>query len=849
MCMRKDALLGAYKSFQPGETSPKYCRSRNFAIRHSKLSLLLDDKKKKISGEVTHNVLPLIEGVQSITLDAVDLHIKRIMAEGKSVDFRHTDHQLIIEFGRRLKTGHELPVTIYYEGQPEKGLYFTGPDAGYPKKPVQIWTQGEMEDSRHWIPCYDYPNNKATFELHITARSRFTVVGGGTLIETKEDKKAQLKTWHYRMDTPVPAYLIMLAAGDFEVQRSEAEGVPIENYVAKGLREKMNRSFSKTGAMLALFNELTGVNYPYSKYAQICVQDFIFGGMENVSATILTDTTLHDARAHLDVSSDPLLAHELAHQWFGDLVTCRDWSHIWLNEGFATYFETLFAEKDLGRDEFHLKIKQLHDSYFDEDSSRYRRPIVTNEYADPEEMFDRHTYEKGGSVLHMLRRVLGDESFFRTIAHYVEKHRGRNVVTQDLIGAIEETSGQNLDWFFDQWVFGAGYPQFTVSHDWDDGAKLLRLRVKQTQKLEAKTSIFRIPFELEVTTAKGAKSFHLTCDRAEQDFFVPVDARPIMVLFDKGGQILKTLEHSKTRAELLYQLQSADGVLDRIWAARELGRSQSGPAVVRALEHSLLHDPFYGVRQAAATALGEIKAPECVAALQKGLFERNSKVRRAVMAALGVFKENDAVHRLAVKKLGSDDSYFVRAEAVTAIAKSRHKEAYSQVTKALRQDSHRDIVRARAAEGLAHIDDPRGISVLKEWIKYGKPLYARIAAVNALARLARGKAVEGRGVRELLGNLTEDAAYYVRGAAIDALGELGDKAAAADLDRISRRERDGRLRRRAKDALLRLASGPAEGQLRMLETRIDSLTDENKGLKMRVERLAESVDRNRKGEK
>ncbi len=834
------------KPFQPAGTTAKYCRSRDFRIRHTRLVVTLDDKKRRVSGEVTHAVEAIADGRSTLALDAVDLHVKRVTSEGRGVDFRHADGKLTLDFGRKLKAGQELSVTIHYEAEPQKGLHFTGPDKSYPDKPVQIWSQGEMEETRHWIPVYDYPNNKGTWEQVVTARAKFTVVGNGRLVSVAENKAKQTKTWHYRNDVPCPSYLMMLAAGEFALQKEIAEGVPLEYYAAKGYRDRMNRSFAKTGAMLKCFNEFTGANYPYPKYAQVCVQDYIFGGMENVSATVLTDSTLHDARAHLDLNSDDLVSHELAHQWFGDLLTCRDWSHLWLNEGFATYSEILFTERDLGRDEALFKLRADHELYMDEDAGRYRRAIVTNVYEDPEDLFDRHTYEKGGAVLHMLRRVLGDEPFNAAIRHYVEKHREKSVVTQDLATALEEATGQNLDWFFEQWLYRGGHPNYSVSHEWEESQKLLRLSVKQTQKVDALTPLFRMPVELELVTEKGARSHLITVDKAEQDFFLPCDHRPLMVLFDKGGQLLKTLEHKKGREELLYQLQQAAEVNDRAWAARELGRVHAAPAAIRALEQALLRDPFWGVRQAAAAALGEIKTAECVDSLRKGLFDRNARVRRAVMAAIALFKENDAAYALAVKKLGSDESYFVRAEAALAIGRAKRRDSFAQLQKALKQNSHREVVRARACDGLALLDEPKGIPVLREWTKYGKPMYARLAAVGALAKLAKGKGPEARGVREWLADLIDDPAYFVRGAACDALADLGDKAAAADLERASHRLPDGRLRRRAKEALARLLSGETTGRVSQLENRLDRLSDENKGLRVRVEQLSEMVGREKK---
>jgi len=341
-------------------------------------------------------------------------------------------------------------IAIRYAAKPEKGMYFLEPDEGYPGRPRQIWTQGQAEDTRYWLPSFDFPNQKLTTELIATVPSGLTVVSNGELVSQRAGR------WHFRQDVPHPAYLMTFAAGEFSEIRDEWRGVPVQYFVQPGREDDGRRAFENTPAMMDFFSEATGVRYPYAKYAQVAVADFVYGGMENTSATTQTDRTLHDARAHLDFSSDPLVSHELAHQWFGDLVTCRDWGHAWLNEGFATYFECLWREHHLGYDEFLYDVFGLLQSYLGEERERYRRPIVTNTYGDPSDLFDRHLYEKGGLVLHMLRRGLGEEAWRASLKHYLERHRGGNVTTPDFQRAIEDVTGRNLEGFFQQWVWAPG---------------------------------------------------------------------------------------------------------------------------------------------------------------------------------------------------------------------------------------------------------------------------------------------------------------------------------------------------------------------------------------------------------
>ena len=317
------------------------------------------------------------------------------------------------------------------------------------------------------------------------------------------------------MDQPHSTYLITLTASEFVSFHDRVGSLPVDYYVTKNVDEATARRFmGKTPAMIRFFSDKTGQPYPYPKYAQVCVPEF-GGGMENTSATSMTDSALLDEIEVLERDEDGLVAHELAHQWFGDLLTCKDWSHIWLNEGFASYFDPLFAEHDLGEDEFRLRMDGALKSYMGNDRM-YRRPIVETRYSSPMEMFDGMTYAKGGCVLHMLRGLLGDEAWWKGIRGYVAKHKFQVVDTDDFRKAMEEASGKDLKWFFDQWLYKAGHPELKVRWHYEDADKTVRVKVEQTQKLDEQTPLFRLPTTLEITEAAGRSRGDPDRDRRRQ---------------------------------------------------------------------------------------------------------------------------------------------------------------------------------------------------------------------------------------------------------------------------------------------------------------------------------------------
>ncbi|HEU5367871.1 MAG TPA: M1 family aminopeptidase, partial [Ktedonobacterales bacterium] len=617
----------------------------------------------------------------------------------------------------------------------------------------------------------------------------------------------------------------------------------------------------KTPDMLGFFSERFGIRYPYEKYAQV-VCEIYTGAMENTSATTHSFSLLPDARAALDADFPKLVvAHELVHQWFGDLLTCRDWSHIWLNESFATYFEACYTQRDDGEDVFRHELRDNLHSYL---ASPYKRPIVYNVYhSDGHEVFDRHAYEKGSLVLHMLRFVLGEQAFWRAIQHYTQTNRGREVITADLERAIEETTGRSMARFFEQWVYRAGHPEFEVSYTWDGEHHLASLTVRQTQKIDEHHPCFVTPVEIaftlpasddagdsETTTA----TFRVQLEESQQRFSFPLPRQPLAARFDQGGWILKTLKFERPAELLRYQLTHDADVLGRIEAAEELGKL-GDPKSVDALAAALLDDPFWGVRAEVAATLGNLRSGRALDALLAGLARaENPRARRAIVEALGSFRapeqpelaERAAATLTPLLKEG-DPSYFVEAAAARALGQTRTGGAFDALVAASDRPSWNEVIREGVFQGLAALGDPRAAPVLVGWLDRAKPIQARAAAARALGALANDHRLDSGEARQqivqgLIGAL-DDPWPPVRVSAARALGSMRESSALGTLDQMAGRELDGMLIRAARQAARDIREGkkPAD-EVRQLRNDFDAMKEENRKLRERLEALAARLD-------
>jgi aminopeptidase N len=762
-----------------GRADEPYARTRDYDLQHVRTSLRFNLDERRILGETTQELAALRDDVARFSFDSVGLEIQGVTLNGQLAKFDSTAAKLYITLPRASHTGDKYEVTIRYTGQPKKGIYFVLPDKNYPERPAEIWTQGEAEETRYYIPIYDYPNDRTTSEMIATVPKDWITISNGKLVGVNDAFNGK-KTWHWRQDAPLSTYLITLVAGQFRETRETWHSIPVTYEVPRGMENTIAPTFARTRQMLDFFSERLGVPYPWDQYAQASVDEFVEGGMENTSATTLTTDSLLDRRLAVETheGSDFLIAHEMFHQWFGDLVTCKDWSNLWLNEGFATFAEFWWEEHNFGADE--ASYTRWRDARNWMANSRlYPVPIATRDFEDSLE-YAGNTYDKAGLVIQMLRQQLGDDAFFRSLHEYLDANRNQNVVTADLVKAIEKTTSTSVDRFFHQWIYGAGAPRFRIRANYEAATHQEKVTVSQTQRIEDQVDYFEVPIEIELTTSAGKTNHWVTVSKANETFAFSVEEAPAMVLFDKGNKILKSVEFEKTPAELAYQLSHAEMVPDRADAAVALGTLTGDEDASAALARAATQDPFWGIRVEAIRALGHIGTPDAAQEIVSALAAPQPWVREPAVAQLGRFKDVPELAPRLIALYHDDPSFRVRAAALEALAQMKAPGAFDLLRGAVSADSPRDLVRDAALRGLGDLGDERAVPLLLEWSALGKPLDSRPAAMEGLGHLdPQNKDIEAR----LLAYVAEPYPG-VRNAALDALAERGDPAAIAPLEAL-----------------------------------------------------------------
>jgi len=767
------AIVPAARADQP------FAPSRDYDLQNVRVELSFNLDQRQIMGQVTHTLTTLKEGLHELDFDSVGLTILSARLDGKEAHFSAKDEKLHVDLDRPSKAGEKHEVTIRYQGNPKKGIYFVLPNKTYPGQPKEIWTQGEAEETRYYIPIYDYPNDRTTTEMIVTVPRDWVTVSNGKL-QSVVDAGQGLKTWTWRQSQPISTYLISLVAGEFDERKTTWRNIPVDFRVPRGEADRIEPTFSRTPDMLSFFSDRLGVLYPWDKYDQTAVDQFSLGGMENVSATTLTARNLvHPALARETLEgADALTSHEMSHQWFGDLVTTKDWANLWLNEGFATFMAALWEEHQYGTDNAAYARWRSQGAWV-----RQRRlftvPIVTHEFHDSLD-YAGNIYGKAGLVLEMLREQLGDDVFFRALQHYLETNRLQNVVTADLIKAIEDSSHTSVERFFDQWIYGAGAPQFAVTTTYDATARQLRMQVKQTQEVRDHVGLFDVPVDVQIATASGAKTVPITVTKADETFSFPADSQPLMVLFDKGDRILKSVDFRKSPAEWIYQLQHAEDVPDRIDAAQALGDIKGSDAAIAALSDAAARDRFWGVRVQALNALGKLGGAQAEKGVLPELADQEPWVREVAVEQFSKFSDEPLVGTKLTDISAHDSAYRVRAAALLGLGQRKPDGAMSTLEAASKTDSPDDIIRRAALRAMGALGNDQAVPRLLDWTEQGKPVRLRAAAIASLGQIAKKDAsVESRLIAQL-----DDPDFDVRFAAIFALGDRGDPAGIEPLENL-----------------------------------------------------------------
>ena len=546
---RNAIILAAFLFLTSGnhgqQARPDFNRASDFDIQHYVLRVSFDRPTHKVIGDTTVRLKPLNENFRRVTLDSVGISYSSVTLEqgGTPLKFRPQGGSVIVDLDRAYSPNETVGIRFQYSAVPKKGIYFMPEQKGegMPGHSAQIWTQGEPDEARHWFPSFDFPSDKATTEQFITANRNETVVGNGTLVE-KTDNPDGTVTHHFKMDVPHSTYLISFVLGEYAVVKEKYREIPLGYYVYPGTESVVPKAYGRTGEMIRVFEEFTQVEFPFAKYDQTIVSAFNFGGMENITATTMADTEILLVNNPLFAGGvEDLVSHELAHSWFGNLVTCKNWAELWLNEGFATFMEAAFREKAYGRRNYIVKILSDAEEFKIDDAVNTKRNGLFNRNAgNVSALFERAatTYDKGGVVLHMLREQVGDAAFWRAVNIYLNRHKFGSVESTDLRKAMEEASGQDLGWFFNQWVYGLGSPKLTVKQAYNPGSKTLTLTVSQTQKLDRLTPpAFRLPLDVEVHSGRNVSAEKIELRKRVETFRIKVASRPTKLVFDKDEKI------------------------------------------------------------------------------------------------------------------------------------------------------------------------------------------------------------------------------------------------------------------------------------------------------------------------
>jgi aminopeptidase N len=775
------AILSAPLRFRADEP---YARSRDYDLEHSKMAFRFDIEQRRVLGDVTHSISILRDNLTKVVFDSVGLTIESVTINKAPAKFESAAEKLAVVLPNAARAGDKYEIAIRYQGQPAKGMYFILPDKDYPDRPKQIWTQGESEDTRYYLPTYDYPNDRLTTETILTVPASWVTVGNGKLVSVV-NASGGMKTWTWRESLPSSTYLITVVAGEFDEVKQSWRGVPVTYYAPKGRGERLLPNYERTPEMMELFSRKLGVAYPWEKYAQVMVDDFVAGGMENASATTNNSGSLKNPKliGEFPGDEDPLISHELGHQWFGDLVTCKDWGNIWLNEGFATFLEMVWSEEHYPKDQADYE-RWVRMKEWSEQANLYGKPLVRHDFDDSSE-FDGNSYGKAGLVLYMLRHQIGEEVFYRGLKRYLEVNRGKNVVTADLIKAVEEASHIDVQRFFDQWVYGAGAPKFDVGYTYDDAKHQIALTVKQTQRLEGRVGVFDVPIDVEIATTSGSKAHTIHISKEAESFVLPAETVPLMVVFDKGGRFIKFVDFHKEKKEWLYQLRNATEVADRADAIAALAKIKNDDEVLAALGSALNTDKAWGVRDMAADALGHFANAGAAKQLLDALDSNGQPfVRNHIVAALGEIKDQPKIITRLQTIAREDTSYRARANALQSLARLKAPDALSTLTAAVQAESPDDILRNAALRSLGFLGDDKGVAVVRQWAAPGRDIETREVAIASLARLDKSN----KEVTAEIAKCLMESHYPIRYAAIYSLGSRGDASAVPALEALLKRD-------------------------------------------------------------
>ncbi len=819
----------------------KYARDRGIDVRHVRLELDPDFARRSVKGVATLTFAPIAQPLRELRLDAVDLRVSKVEASVAVEAWEAGKTALTVTFAQPVAAVAEVWVKVTYEAEPKDGWYYRTEAMGYPAGDDHFWTQGEPEKHRHWFPGYDFPNERFTSEVICRVPTGMTVLSNGRLVE--ERTEGALTTFHWRQEAEHVNYLISVVGGHFRRLEGKHGELPLAFLTPPSEFAVAENSFRDTAAILDFFEKETGIDFPWAKYYSVCVTDFIAGGMENTSVTTLTTGTLFSSESGNLRTSHRLDAHEAAHQWFGDLVTCKDWSHLWLNEGFATYYTHLYDGKKFGTEEMQYQLFRDAEEILE---NADEKPIVWRGYNDPMDQFDYRAYPKGGWVLHMIRSQIGPELFRKVIKSYLDSHRNGPVVTQDLANVLEEQTGRSWDEFFDQWVFHGGEPALRIAYAWDQVKGQAKLTVQQTQKVSDAVLLFDFPLPVRFMDQAGAAhDFTLRVHEAREDYFFALPSQPVQVRIDPGMTVLAKIEFEPAEPLLLAQGVDPADMMGRLLVARALG-GRTDSKSMEFLKARALEDPFYGVRIEAVRSLGKNHTPEGLKVLLECLAQEDDRVRQAVVRAVAGFYSGTAqanLHEIVTTERNPE----IVADALKALGKFPGAEVRDLLTESLNRSSYRERIAMAAIEALRQRSEPESAGPLLAYLQGKSSAFTSSdlgRSWDSLAYLGRNAPGETReAVRTYLADQVDHPKESLRRSAIAALGTLEDERSAALLRSLVDAGTGGTPESKAAEAALKKIHADREQaqEVEDLRKEVLSLQKELRGLKDGMAELRKQI--------
>ncbi|MGI9544896.1 MAG: M1 family metallopeptidase [Cyclobacteriaceae bacterium] len=667
-------------------TTPyKATRTRENDLIHTKLEVSFDWQKQHLIGKATLELAPYFFPQSQLILDAKGFDIHQInLIEGsqrKKLDYNYDELHLTIDLGKTYPKGEHYFVEIDYTAKPnerevaggvaitsDKGLYFINADSSDPDKPRQIWTQGQPDANSAWFPTIDSPNERTTQEIYITVLENFKTLSNGQLVFSRANGDGT-RTDYWKMEKSHPPYLFMMAIGEYAVVKDDWQGMEVSYYVEPKYEPYAKAIFGNTPEMLSFFSKKLNYKYPWNKYAQVVVRDYVSGAMENTTASVFMEQLQVDDRALLDEDWDGIIAHELFHQWFGDLVTCESWANLPLNEGFANYSEYLWAEHKHGREEADYFGRTELQGYLAEAQDK-QVDLIRFHYEKNDDLFDAHSYNKAGRIIHMLRGHVGDEAFFKSLEHYLKTNQYQPVEVHNLRLAFEQVTGEDLNWFFNQWFLDAGHPQMLIEQKYSGDS--LHLIVRQMQDL-ATNRLFRVPMEVAIWTDGKKQQQTIIVDQANEKFSWPQTGKPDLVSIDPQKLLVAEISFEQTKSELAYQYEHSPYVLSRLEALEKMLEDSIADELLVTVLTKALDDSFWGIRQLAAQAFagygGEYQTSleEKLVSMSTG--DKKSLVREATITTLSTL--NTANEFKDIYRSGlADRSYAVNGASLLAYLSS-----------------------------------------------------------------------------------------------------------------------------------------------------------------------------------